>query len=121
MECSGHENDFEHLDLDLSTSPLQHGYHLGEKVDTAYEYILHYVSCRRIEGSWEHPPGSFYYALHRERWETFTDATDADRAKLRNVALAEIPGDLSALERGDDLPWFDRDDDPSKVQPKFLT
>jgi hypothetical protein len=121
MECSGHENDFEHMDLDLSPFQLQHEYHLGEKADTAYEFILHYVSCRTVKGAWEHRDGSFHYALHRERWATFTDPSESDRAALRRLALAEVPGDLAALERSEDLSWFDRDGAPGTVQPKFLT
>jgi hypothetical protein len=104
MTNDHHLNDFQHLDLELTS--LDHVYDLGWKFEDRITSLVLYVSCTSTDDGGKTADGTLHYALERDKWDRHFEASDVDRARMMDLALKVIPDDLASVEKGAPPDWY---------------
>lgn len=111
VECSGHQNGFEHFDLDGFDD-----FDLAQKFEPraveseenrtstvtgieayAEPFLVMYVSVRKLDGVVT--PDSVEYRLPRSRWREESRIGNEDFAALQDAAEADLRVNLAALRQ----------------------
>lgn len=99
MVAHPHLNGFEHFDV-----PAEPEYDLGWKFDDETYHSFGVALLLHVSNGDE----TFHYALQRELWREAVASSEDVRARLLDLAHAQVAVDLRAVERGEEVPWLHR-------------